>query len=233
MEKKKYTMLILILLLVLVLFGMLMTQFLGGNYAVMGRKLSSWNGKYTIGVPRNWEACDAPTSSALISAKTSRDDMYLLVSLDSYDYGEDMTLDLYVSNYLSYVAGNSDEVSETKMLTLPEMMNVGGISGYYYEYIAPSKGMQVHMFCFAADTSDGYLAVQVACNESAAEENRNTAKAIISALRVHQEEPPAPAAEAEPADDGAADSDTGGEGETEETSGEEQIEEEPVAGDSP
>ncbi|MBR2778830.1 MAG: hypothetical protein IKD85_01465 [Firmicutes bacterium] len=187
MLKKKYTMIILILLLVLVLFGLLMTQLLAGNYAVMGRKLSSWNGEYTIGVPRNWDSCDAPNSTTLISAKTSRDDMYLLVSLDSYDYGPDMTLDSYISNYLVYVAGNSDQADETKLITLPEVISVDGISGYYYEYTAISDGIPLHMFCYAAQTDAGYLSVQVASNEAEAEENRNIAENIIASLRVHRE----------------------------------------------
>lgn len=205
MEKKKYAMIIVILLLVLALSGMLMAQFLSGNYAVTGKKLSSWNGEYTIGVPRNWDAVDASASTALIAAQTSREDMYLLVSLDAYDYGPDMTLDIYINNYLNYVAGNSDEVSETKMLTLPETVSVDGLSGYYYEYTAPSDGIQVYLFCFAADTPDGYLSIQIACDESDADGYRETAKNIIASLRLHKEDAADSAAgtaeTAEPADD--------------------------------
>ncbi len=212
MQTKKYKMLILILILVMLLSGMLMFQFLGGNYAVMGKKLSSWNGEYTIGVPRNWDSCEPSTSSGLIAAKTSRDDMFMMLTLDGYDYGPDVTLDSYISSYISYVGGNSDQQSETKMVTIPETITVDGMDGYYYEYTAPVHGMQVHVFCFATDTPDGFLAIQVASNEAMADENRKMAKGIISSLRVHKEEP-APAADAEQAAPSADAADAGGEAE--------------------
>lgn len=230
MLKKKYTMIILILLLLLALSSMLMFQFLDGNYAVMGKQLASWNNIYTIGVPRSWDECDPASTNGLVAAQTDDAEMYAMLSLDTYNYGPDATLDSFVSGYMSSLGLHSDDPAGSTMVTLEEHKIAGSINGYYYEYTAVSHGIPVRMFCYATQVEEGFLTIDVAAGEAVADEKRETAKAIIDSLRIHkdtaQQAAAAPSAESEaeappeeaPAEDEAAE-------DTEETE-----EEEPTGG---
>lgn len=230
MLRKKYTMMILILLLLLALSTLLMFQFLDGNYAVMGKKLSSWNNIYTIGVPRSWDECEPASSNGLVAAQTDDAEMFAMMSLDTYDYGPDVTLDSFVNGYMNTLGMHADAGSEAEMVTLEEHRIANRIDGYYYEFNAVSHGIPVHLFSYVTRVDEGFLTIDVAVNNSVSDEKRETAKSIINSLRINREN----ASQPEPVsvEEGA---DTAAEAAAEETASAEEeaeMEEDPVVTDS-
>lgn len=173
-----------------------MINFADGNYNVIGKEMTSWDGTYSIAVPHGWKKCDRASANALISAERADSGMYTQMTLDTYDYagtyGVLPTVDQYITNYIAYISGNSDDGAQTKMISAPVEMELEGVKGQYYEFSVLSDNITVCFYCFAGHVDAGFITIDTMVKDIDQAQGKDIANSILKSFRINTPEEEVP-----------------------------------------
>ena len=111
--------LIIILLLVIIgAAGIIGYRLLDDKIPVSGKTLTSDDNKYSMEVPSSWNTADRPSSICVLAAENRNSSMYAALSINSY-VTDGVTIDDYISAYISDIASNSDDPQQQKITSAP------------------------------------------------------------------------------------------------------------------
>ena len=175
--------LIIILLLVIIgAAGIIGYRLLDDKIPVSGKTLTSDDNKYSMEVPSSWNTADRPSSICVLAAENRNSSMYAALSINSY-VTDGVTIDDYISAYISDIASNSDDPQQQKITSAPQQATFGDNTGYYFELLTEAGGIAVCTRNFVFATADGYLHIDVVLPENADADAQKTAENIIASVK--------------------------------------------------
>ena len=175
--------LIIILLFVIIgTAGIIGYNLLKDRVTLSAKTLTSDDNKYSMEVPSSWDSAERPSEICLLAAENRNHSMYAALSVNTY-VADGVTIEDYISAYISDIASNSDDPSQQTTVSEPQQATFGENTGYYFELATKSGGMAVTTKNFVIATMDGYLHIDVVLPENADADDQKTAENIIASVR--------------------------------------------------